>query len=722
MLRKTPNNNAGGKKQDSTRNMFLLDTDENEQFQEFDMAELEADAELNRELRDLGWVDHHDGISSDPPISSPPRLPAPMKVPVKVVEKATSDPREWDKHDMEVLDVVEDDDIQLTESDMNDPALLDMYHALETAGASPQETEPVYEKTASIRDNATTKNAENSSSISAGITNTVGAAGTSQPSLAPSSEQIKARAMQFYREGNTTEAARWLRVSKLMAAGSSFEDASKSLAGSSTAVNTGKPSPVPAPKEQPKNTPTSAVGASSNNKTSNQRGQSNPTSSSTASAASSTNATTFVASRETRFALLESALREAQQQALDEAKRQKGVNDKLAVARMREYKRYEQELAVLESRKGMAHAEPAPFLWRSVVTETAVEHVDIGEDQLCLFVEGVFDMEGALVGQSSRNITLTYDLGIPRDDPVVGEVKGKVDGNTWSCRMNFKRILPIIKRGKSIQQLLVRKKATFEVVLNRGMFFSNISLGTTTLPLVDLLTKCECGGALPLLRPAGDSAGGRKGGMLTAGSVKVLLTLRKPLSQPEVIRTEERVLVLEQWPTVVDPHNNMDSSNYSAAQLHQNKVTTDVSSSSLSTAAVMTNVQGNPPEQHLKATTTTTAKDTAAATSADSGSSGFDQLTAREKADPCAVEFLDSNDVIEAELESTQQALVALAGGPPSPRLLNYAPSNLALVQEVAPLSAPYYFVPADLALVHLILVQGSKHEGCSVPMTSIGT
>ena len=345
--------------------------------------------------------------------------------------------------------------------------------------------------------------------------------------------------------------------------------------------------------------------------------------------------------------MLESALREAQQQALNEAKRQKGTNDKLAIAKMREYKRYEQELAVLESRKGMIHAEPAPFLWRTVVTETAVEHVDIGEDQLCLFVEGLFDMEGALVGQSSRNITLTYDLGIPRDDPIVGQVQGKIDSNTWSCRMNFKRILPIIKRGKSIQQLLVRKKASFEVILNRGMFYSNVSLGTTSLPLVDLLTKCECGGSLSLLKPAGESTGGRKGAMVSAGSVKVLLTLRKPLSQPEVIRTEERVLILEQWPMVVNPQIKIYSSCHTASEM----ATNDAPSSSAAMATVQSSMPHalSPDEHHITTTVTTTPPLT---------------LTAREMTDPCAVEFLESNDVMEAELEVTQQALVALAGAP----------------------------------------------------------
>ena len=659
MWRKSPTtNNNAPKKQDSERNYAVLGYDTNDQLpDEFDLTELENDAVLNQELRDLGWSDDHEEVNHPPPLPPPNPVTRALStnVPVNVV---TTDSRAWEKQAVEEMDDLNDDDIQLTESDMNDPALLDMYHELETAGESPQKTVHHHEKTASIRNNDSTtiRKAEtsNSNQNSIGINSTEG---MNLSSIGPSSEEIKSRALQCYRVGKEEEATRWLRVSKLMAAGTSYEDATKSVVAAtsaatatSTSTNAGKASSKEPPKQTSNN---NVIVPSSSNKTSNQR-LPNPTSSSIASSgtvsASSIHTNTPVASRETRFVLLESALREAQQQALNEAKRQKGTNDKLAIAKMREYKRYEQELAVLESRKGMIHAEPAPFLWRTVVTETAVEHVDIGEDQLCLFVEGLFDMEGALVGQSSRNITLTYDLGIPRDDPIVGQVQGKIDSNTWSCRMNFKRILPIIKRGKSIQQLLVRKKASFEVILNRGMFYSNVSLGITSLPLVDLLTKCECGGSLSLLKPAGESTGGRKGAMVSAGSVKMLLTLRKPLSQPEVIRTEERVLVLEQWPMVVNPQIKIDSSCHTASEM----VTNDAPSSSAVAAAIAT-VQGSmphalsPDEDHITTIATSTSPLT---------------LTAREMTDPCAVEFLESNDVMEAELEVTQQALVALAGAP----------------------------------------------------------
>jgi hypothetical protein len=51
---------------------------------------------------------------------------------------------------------------------------------------------------------------------------------------------------------------------------------------------------------------------------------------------------------------------------------------------------------------------PLPLYLRH---EEKTEHLEIGEDQLKLLIGSVDDLEGALVGESSRNIQLEYDLG-----------------------------------------------------------------------------------------------------------------------------------------------------------------------------------------------------------------------------------------------------------------------------------------------------------------------
>jgi hypothetical protein len=294
---------------------------------------------------------------------------------------------------------------------------------------------------------------------------------------------------------------------------------------------------------------------------------------------------------------------------------------------MREYKKYEQELTVLASRRGRRHAEPALFRWENIVTERAVENLDIADDQLVLHIEGVFDLNGSLKGQSSRSITIAYDLGIPKENPVTGKVNGSVDTH-GNAVINFHDIHAVIKRaGKALQLLAARKKATFEVILQRGFFYSSVSLGVASLPLADLLSKCQCGGSLPIMKE-----GARKSSAGAAGCVKATIKLRRPLQTPELVRTEERRLVVDRWPPTVFSTDVTDDS----------AETVDASGDGL--GGTLSN--DAPPVAVAGATVVVAA-----------AASSSVQLTEREKADPTGVDWLESNDVLEAELAAAQQAI-----------------------------------------------------------------
>lgn len=75
---------------------------------------------------------------------------------------------------------------------------------------------------------------------------------------------------------------------------------------------------------------------------------------------------------------------------------------------------------MLFSRRGIPGAEPAPFSWQTIEKNLVIEHLDIGDDQLVLMVEGIFDLEVSLAGHSSRTVVLSYDLGLPREEPITG--------------------------------------------------------------------------------------------------------------------------------------------------------------------------------------------------------------------------------------------------------------------------------------------------------------
>ena len=68
-----------------------------------------------------------------------------------------------------------------------------------------------------------------------------------------------------------------------------------------------------------------------------------------------------------RFAHLEAALEEACRVSLFEAKKLEKIDPPAAVARMREYKGFQQELAVLKSTRS-TNGEPASFRYSTTVT------------------------------------------------------------------------------------------------------------------------------------------------------------------------------------------------------------------------------------------------------------------------------------------------------------------------------------------------------------------
>jgi hypothetical protein len=534
--------------------------------------------------------------------------------------------------------LVEDGAIELTEEDFNDPALTTAYETLIDGDADDEADGDVAESIAA------------EPVVAAMPPRPVPSPPPPLPpppltkSMSMSAEQCKARALQLSKEGNKADAVKWLKVAKIIEAGGDFDDASKLLLVPTLPSPTGRRPPVSnngsntAIAAAPSNTTAASTITAAANAATDTADPGGPAhASSSSSFASSSSSSSSSSAREARFALLESALTEAKQQAIASAKRLKAVDEKAAVSKMREYKRYEQELVVLESRRRTTNAEPAPFYWRTVVKEVAAEHLDIGEDQLALAIDGVFDLEGALAGHSSRNITVAYDLGIPRDEPATGKVNGKVDPS-WGARLNHKQILPVIKRGRTLQQHLARKKATFEVILNRGMFFSSVSLGTATLPLADLLTKCECGGTLQLARPAEP---GRRASTMSAGSVVARVRLRKPVAGPELVRFEERVLVLEPWPAV-DLNGVVGVAAETPATPAPSQSTESIPTRSTSAPAPAPPLAAPPAQvdRHTRA--------------------DFSLLTAREKNDPCAVEFLESNDVLDAELTAVNAALAQL--------------------------------------------------------------
>ena len=570
------------------------------------MEDIEDDIELQNELKLLGWSD-------DKPSST---SVAEMKPRIKINEEKKSDNTRLNEADERLvefafdnMDVTDDNNIEFSDEDMTDPYLLSQLKCLNPglveesdcdANNSNQKMDAevdspfISDKFASI----TAAESKPDIAVIAGI-NTI------------SADDARAHAVSFHKEGNKAEALKWLKLSK------SIDD--KTLSSGSETEHRVDGSMGPHIKSPSPKTATVSVDRMKVPQI-------------TASKAS--------AFQGDRFSHLENALNSAMRENLKDAKLLLTTDRRNSANKLRDYKRYQEDLNVLASRRNLPGAEPAPFVWKDVVKETIVERLDVGDDQLVLIIEGISDLEASLYGHSSRNIQLTYDLGVPRDAPSTGKISCKVDSHGHAS-VNHQVVLPVIKRGRSLQTLFSKKKAVFEISLIRGLFYSNIVLGTSNLPLADLNTKCECGGILPFEKSVGNTAsGGKKISTSPAGSVTAYLRVRKPIGGAEVIKTIERVLVLEAWPSV--------SHVYATAPLN------------IAATSVKPVITGK--SQKSQKLQTVKGPGTVTIASKLQGQGEFDELSDRERLDPCAVDFLVSNDVLEAEIAADEAAILKIEG------------------------------------------------------------
>ena len=578
--------------------------------EEFDMEDIENDIELQNELKLLGWSD-----DKPPYLSGAERKPR-----IKINEEKKSDSTKRNEADERLvefafdnMDLTDDNNIEFSDEDMTDPYLLSQLKSLNPG---------LVEESGCVANNSNQKvhdEADSSPTSDRVLTKEITGFSASKPSIPViagintiSADDARAHAVSFHKEGNKAEALKWLKISKsidnqAMTSGSEAEhpsDGSMIAHMKSTSPDTA--ATLVDRIKVPQNVPASQASASQGD----------------------------------RFSHLENALNSAMRENLKDAKLLLTSDRRNSANKLRDYKRYQEDLNVLASRRNLPGAEPAPFIWKDVVKETIVERLDVGDDQLVLIIDGISDLEASLYGHSSRNIQLTYDLGVPRDAPATGKITCKVDSHGHAS-VNHQVVLPIIKRGRSLQTLFSKKKAVFEISLIRGLFYSNVVLGTANLPLADLNTKCECGGILPFEKSVSNtSGGGKKICTSPAGSITAYLRVRKPISGAEIVKTIERVLVLEAWPSV--------SHVYAMAPLN------------VAASSVKPVITGKSQESQRLQTVKGSA--TVKITANLQGQGAADGLSDRERLDPCAVDFLVSNDVLEAEIAADAAAILKIEG------------------------------------------------------------
>eukprot|EP00981_Chlorochromonas_danica_P011419 scaffold4011_cov197-Ochromonas_danica.AAC.1 len=440
-------------------------------------------------------------------------------------------------------------------------------------------------------------------------------------------DDVRQRALKYKREGNNAEAIRWYRYLKQM-------------------EQVRSPPPIP-PRptslskglsKQTSYSTSSEISAGPSNASPDPRRVSSVARSATSTSTTSTIAA--AASEVDLFTPLETALREASKVSLSQAKSLRESQPKLAVEKMREYKAFQQELDVLASRRSHPGARPAPFQWQIDRKETKIERLDIGETEMKIRIQSIQNIDGILASHNARELSVSLNLNMSsrEEGQVAPIVTSKVKYANGSADFNHEVTLPVLRRSKLAQQSMARKKATFDIVLHKGMLWSTpFLLCTGTIPLGDLVNKSECVGPFPVYKPEVDSDGKPKKGVAIGGALQATIQIRSPLAGPELVVHEERRLVVEAWPPIQE---NVVPPTPSPPPAIPTAVTTTAASQ-----------QDSASQHSLKSGNESTS----------TAPSGGIVLTDREKTDPESVEFLESNEVLENEIQAVKEQL--LKGG-----------------------------------------------------------
>lgn len=266
-----------------------------------------------------------------------------------------------------------------------------------------------------------------------------------------------------------------------------------------------------------------------------------------------------------------------------------------------------------------------------------MEDVSLADDQIRVMVEGGRDMASMLSSHRGRSLSVTYCVGV-KDAPTVHTptaTYSDADG-----RVVFKDVQTFyFRRRGAVENMFKRKKATFEIVLHRGFFQSNVTIASARLPLAGLLHTGTIGGDLSLT-----DVDGRK---CVGGTLRVKVSLRKPICGAEVITETTRELQIGPWPDAIAPHVPV------APAAPADPVPAQAESVRLPDSAMDTGSVSVAPATAAENPTSSSAS---GQSSSESGGA-FSALSEAEKEDPFNVNLLMSNDVLEAEIESCQAEL-----------------------------------------------------------------
>lgn len=255
---------------------------------------------------------------------------------------------------------------------------------------------------------------------------------------------------------------------------------------------------------------------------------------------------------------LENELKNALAYAFKESKdaRQAGDNIK-AQKYFTDYKYYDEqmkELIKIKDNNGLYPSLYSPiFHWIEEKSEIKKENLDLGEDQVFVSVDEARELKHVLSNNyEGYTVNCEYNLGIPKDDRIVGTFQGKClkDG---IIRFNYKKIHKCEKKiSKAQKTYYTHGYATFKLTLQSFWGFKSTELGTAIFPLEELMS---CSDKVLECRIVEDKNEKLSKAKQLPGMLIVHIRLRQPLVNPHVELVCYRKLIIGDLMNHVAPNN-----------------------------------------------------------------------------------------------------------------------------------------------------------------------
>jgi len=345
----------------------------------------------------------------------------------------------------------------------------------------------------------------------------------------------------------------------------------------------------------------------------------------------------------------------------------KAVKDKLL-----EYKGYMQDMNALRARRAMSPRPLPPlFHWKSVQLRTEHENTAIALDSLRVTVHSIRDFSSLVRGHSRQTVVLQYDVGIPKDSAAVGRVPGEIAACTGSAHVEVSHTAEhgFGRRSKALGLQVARKHVTFAVSVPATFFLKAKVLGYAVCPLRDLSERCDVSTvSCPIMEtdPNEGSRATQKHNKCVGGEIVVSLSVRRPFDVEREVRVcEVRRLVIDanswnNFPAVAPVATPTVQNIATAAATPPASVASD---ETVPVQAADSSSQGSVGAPAIDAAATAAAAAVPVASPAIASGPPLAPLTELEKKDPLGVQFVESSDVFDWELQTCDDQLARLGSG-----------------------------------------------------------